>query len=281
MSTIRGSFAVVTFNCGVSPIETRIVLNAGGTRTVRTVQADGRGSSIGAGRALSTIRGSFAIVTFNCRVSPIESGVVLNARAGTDTTGYRWPRYARKSDSTGKSSGAEGAHLMHASRTIRNVANAVNLSTPLGLTLALAGHGRIRRLRGLWIAERVRLPLLNASAMTVGSVVLVPGRTLAEAEVGIPGLLAHEDEHAWQWAACLGLPFLPLYFLAVGWSQLRCGDRASANAFERQAGLALGGYRENPKRPLGSSPQLWRRRAERAACRCVRILRKRFTSRGL
>ena len=37
---------------------------------------------------------------------------------------------------------------------------------------------------------------------------------------------------------------------AVAWSMVRCGDRASANPFERQAGLAIGGYRENEKQPL-------------------------------
>lgn len=139
---------------------------------------------------------------------------------------------------------------MSRSVTIRNLANMVNLSTPLGLALALAGRGRLRRTSGLWVADRLNLPLPNASAMTVGSVVLVPKRTLEETQTRIPGLLAHEDEHAWQWAVCLGLPFIPLYFAAVGWSTLRCGDRASANVFERQAGLTLGGYTERPKRPL-------------------------------
>jgi len=133
---------------------------------------------------------------------------------------------------------------------LREVANVANLATPLGLALAAAGRGRIRRLKGLWIADGLRMPFPDASAMTVGSVVLIPGRTLEEAEVRIPGLIAHEDEHAWQWCACLGLPFIPLYFAAAGWSMLRCGDRASANAFERQAGLAGGGYAENPRRPL-------------------------------
>jgi hypothetical protein len=57
-----------------------------------------------------------------------------------------------------------------------------------------------------------------------------------------PALLGHEEKHSSQYAWCLGLPFLPLYFLAAGWSQLRTGNPASANFFERQAGLAAGGY---------------------------------------
>jgi hypothetical protein len=42
---------------------------------------------------------------------------------------------------------------------------------------------------------------------------------------------------------------LPLYFLAAGWSWLRCRDFAWHNAFERLAGLADGGYVD--PRPAG------------------------------
>lgn len=139
---------------------------------------------------------------------------------------------------------------MDHSARLRNVANVVNLATPLGLAVALAARARLRRRGSLLVADQARLGWLRASAMTVGSVVLVPGQSLEAAEKAIPQLMRHEEEHAWQWAACLGLPFIPLYFLAVGWSMLRCGDRASANVFERQAGLRIGGYRERPKRGL-------------------------------
>lgn len=131
---------------------------------------------------------------------------------------------------------------MTAGVVVRNVGNVFNLSTPLGLLLALAGRGRLRMRHGLIVADRAALPLVTASALTVGSVVLVPHRTLEEASAQIPGLLQHESEHAWQYAYCLGLPFLPLYLLATAWSWLRARDRASANFFEVQAGLALGGY---------------------------------------
>ena len=130
---------------------------------------------------------------------------------------------------------------------MRNVANLINLSTPLGLLLAALGRGKLSLDGGLVIAEGVRLPLINASAMTVGCVVLIPGRSLEEAKALIPDLMHHEEQHAWQYAYCLGLPFLPLYGAAALWSMVRSGDRASANYFERQAGLATGGY---PQRPL-------------------------------
>ena len=55
---------------------------------------------------------------------------------------------------------------------MRNLANVVNLSTPLGIALAALGRGRLRRVGTLIVAESARLPFLNASAMTVGSVVL-------------------------------------------------------------------------------------------------------------
>ncbi|MBK7819900.1 MAG: hypothetical protein IPJ61_02185 [Tessaracoccus sp.] len=139
---------------------------------------------------------------------------------------------------------------MDVSLILRNAGNVANLSTPLGIALSLAGRGRLRRRAGLIVADNVHLPVTTAGAMTVGSVVLVFRQSLEQAEERTPNLLPHEDAHAWQWAYCLGLPFLPLYFAAAGWSILRTGDRASANHFERQAGLRDGGYRERPRRTV-------------------------------
>lgn len=136
---------------------------------------------------------------------------------------------------------------MGSSVLLRNVANLVNLSTPLGLLVALGTRSRLRVVKGLLVAEESRLRL-PAAAMTIGSVVLVPRRTLEQAVERIPGLLEHEDAHAWQYAYCFGLPFVPAWFVAAGWSWLRSGDRATANHFEVQAGLALGGYREGKLR---------------------------------
>ena len=66
-----------------------------------------------------------------------------------------------------------------------------------------------------------------------------PGDALAN-----PALLGHEERHCTQYAWCLGLPFLPLYFLAAGWSLARTGNPGSRNLFERHAGLQAGGYPE-------------------------------------
>ncbi|GAB3818728.1 hypothetical protein GCM10028820_21560 [Tessaracoccus terricola] len=140
---------------------------------------------------------------------------------------------------------------MGSSVLLRNVANVVNLSTPLGVLVALATGARLRIVDGLLVAERARLRL-PAAALTIGSVVVVPRRTLAEAADRIPGLLEHEGNHAWQYTYCLGLPFIPAYFLATGWSWLRSGDRATANHFEVQAGLELGGYRRGRLRSARS-----------------------------
>lgn len=134
---------------------------------------------------------------------------------------------------------------------VRNVGNVANLSTPLGLVAAVGLRAQLRRVDGLIVAENAALTGLPAMAITIGSVVLIPRRTLDEARQVIPGLLEHEDQHAHQWAYCLGLPFIPLYFLATAWSWLRSGDRSSANHFEVQAGLALGGYGDRRvRRPL-------------------------------
>ncbi|HMR48524.1 MAG TPA: hypothetical protein PKE40_16500 [Arachnia sp.] len=145
-----------------------------------------------------------------------------------------------------------------ARRLVRNAANIANLSTPLGLAVALATGARLRRTQGLIVAEKARLGFLPAGAITVGSVVLIPRLTLDELRHRIPGVVEHEDAHAWQYAYCLGLPFIPLYFAAMLWSWLRLGDRASGNFFERQAGLELGGY------PTGN-PHRRSRDADRSA----------------
>ena len=69
-----------------------------------------------------------------------------------------------------------------------------------------------------------------------------------EAARANPVLLGHEERHSTQYAWCLGLPFLPLYFLAAGWSLWRTGNPGSANVFERHAGLEAGGYPARPAR---------------------------------
>ncbi len=124
---------------------------------------------------------------------------------------------------------------------VRSLANWVNLSTPLGLAVATFGRAAVSRHdRGILLATGYRFGFPAASAFTVGSVVI--SRHDRGYLTGRPELLAHEERHTTQYAACLGLPFIPLYLLATGWSWLRTGDRAAANLFERRAGLADGHY---------------------------------------
>lgn len=123
---------------------------------------------------------------------------------------------------------------------MRQVANVVNLSTPLGLLLALAGRARVTAgPDGLLVATGFR-PRVPAPAFTVGNVVLT--RLDGEALAARPRLLVHEARHSTQYACCVGPVLLPLYGLAALWSWLRCSDWSSYNVFEVRAGLADGGY---------------------------------------
>ena len=124
---------------------------------------------------------------------------------------------------------------------VKQVVNGLNGSTLLGLAVARVGRARLGRgPRGLVVATGYRLPLPVASAFTLGNVVTSKhDRDWLDAR---PALVRHEERHTWQYVACLGLPMLPLYFLAAGWSLLVGGDPAVHNAFERLAGLEDGGY---------------------------------------
>lgn len=134
---------------------------------------------------------------------------------------------------------------------VRAAANLTNLSTPLGLLVGLIGGCRFRSGgKGLILAESYRLGFPVASAFTMGNVVLICRDDLPGLERHLPDALHHEDAHSWQYAYCLGLPFLPAYAVAMGWSWLRTGNRSAANHFEVQAGLRTGGYREAPPRPV-------------------------------
>jgi len=123
----------------------------------------------------------------------------------------------------------------------RRVLNWANLSTPLGLAVARVGRAEVvKGPRDLYLAGGYRLRFPVARAFTVGSVI-VSGQSLDWLREQ-PRLLRHEERHSWQWAALGGLPFLPLYVVAMAYSQLRAGDRATANVFEMLAGLEDGGY---------------------------------------
>lgn len=151
-------------------------------------------------------------------------------------------------------------------RRVRALGNWINLSTPVGLALARLGGCRIRTspdTAGVWWASGYRLRFPVAGAFVVGSVIL-SSRDLADVARTHPQVMAHEERHIWQWFACAGLPFLPLYGLAMTWSWLRTGHYARANIFEQWAGLADGGYTS------GTAPT-----SRRTACRSKAAQRER------
>jgi len=130
----------------------------------------------------------------------------------------------------------------------RRVANLVNLSTPLGLALAVTGRATLARgPHGTIIAYgyRSKVPAPRAPAVTVGDVVLL--RLDADALARRPHLLDHETRHCTQWAWFLGvIGFIPAYLIGSVWSWWRVRDFAVANPFEVHAGLVAGGYRSAP-----------------------------------
>jgi len=135
----------------------------------------------------------------------------------------------------------------------RLVGNLVNLTTPTGLLVAAIGGATVRRgPRGLFVGEGYRLRFPVASAFTIGSVITTSG-TWDDLLRRNPRLFEHEERHTWQYLYCIGLPFYAAYGICLAWSMLRTGDRAARNFFERQAGLADGGYRDLPTRPVGEN----------------------------
>lgn len=136
-----------------------------------------------------------------------------------------------------------------AAHWVRLLINVINLSTPLGLVLAVVGRAQLKiGPDGLLLGYSYRIPVPPAPAFTVGNVVLFKrGKEYLERR---PRLLVHESRHATQYAFCLGPVMLVLYAIAAGWSWIRTGDPTSRNVFEIRAGLVDGGYKERPLRPV-------------------------------
>ena len=124
---------------------------------------------------------------------------------------------------------------------VRRALNLANGSTALGLGIAALGRARVARgPRGLLLATGYRIRFPIATAFTVGNVVITASsRAWLQAS---PRTLRHEERHADQYVACLGLPMIGLYVVAMGWSYLRCRNPFLHNAFEQLAGLEDGGY---------------------------------------
>jgi hypothetical protein len=124
---------------------------------------------------------------------------------------------------------------------LRQVVNLVNLTTPVGLLVGLAGRARFERgPDGLVLGRGWRMPFRTAPAFTVGNVVLL--RLDDAALARRPRLIDHESRHATQYAWCLGPVMWPLYLVAAGVSLVLCGHPGRRNVFEVLAGLADGGY---------------------------------------
>jgi len=135
-----------------------------------------------------------------------------------------------------------GAGRMTPWQRIRFAGNWINLSTALGWLAARLGGASLRRgPRGLYLADGYRCRFPVAAAFTLGNVVITR-HTWGDLLTGRPDLLLHEERHSTQYLVCAGLPFLPLYGLAMLWSYIRTRTTALGNAFERDAGLAAGGY---------------------------------------
>jgi hypothetical protein len=132
----------------------------------------------------------------------------------------------------------------------RTTFTAVNGTTLVGMLIAVATGAKLRRgPGGIFIAEGYKAKVPKQTCFTVGSVILTRRTAdwlLHEQHVD---LLAHEARHAAQYAV-LGPLFWPAYWVACGYSYAMTGSYGVRNFFEKHAGLAAGGYREDlPLRP--------------------------------
>ncbi len=127
----------------------------------------------------------------------------------------------------------------------RQVVNLVNGSTLAGLGVAAAGRARLARSAdGLFTGTGYRLPVPAAPAFCLGNVIITRRDSVAPGSA----LFRHEARHATQYAWCGGLVMVPLYLAAAAGSWVLTGDFGARNVFERQAGLADGGYADRPLR---------------------------------
>ena len=123
--------------------------------------------------------------------------------------------------------------------------NLANGSTLVGLAVAALGGARVARgADRLFVGTGYRLPVPPAPAFCLGNVILTRLGGLAPDS----RLFRHEARHATQYAWCGGVAMVPLYLLAAGVSWALSGDFGARNVFERQAGLADGGYTDKPLR---------------------------------
>ncbi len=108
---------------------------------------------------------------------------------------------------------------------------------------ALGGARVTRSADGLFLGTSYRLPVPPAPAFCLGNVIVTRLDGLT------PELFRHEARHATQYAWCGGVVMVPLYLAAAAVSWALTSDFGARNVFERQAGLADGGYTDKPPRP--------------------------------
>jgi hypothetical protein len=99
---------------------------------------------------------------------------------------------------------------------------------------------------GLFLGTGYRLPVPPAPAFCLGNVIVTRRDGIDPDSL----LFAHEARHATQFACCGGVVMIPLYLAAAGVSWALTGDFGARNVFERRAGLADGGYTDQPLRPV-------------------------------
>ena len=132
---------------------------------------------------------------------------------------------------------------------VKRIVNLLNGSTLLGLCRRDAGPGPDRRAaRAGWcVATGYRLRCRRPSAFTIGNV--VTSRHDRAWLDDAPALVRHEERHTWQYVVCLGLPMIPLYLLAAGWSLPR--RRGPGGAQRVRAARRAGGRRLPDRRRAG------------------------------
>jgi hypothetical protein len=140
------------------------------------------------------------------------------------------------------------ADLMAMTAATRARRNRFNGTTVCGRALARLTRCRCRPgPLGTTIAAGYPLRVPAAAYFVIGDVVFCHGS--AQALIVRPQLLIHELRHTYQYASW-GPLFFPLYFASSAWSYLLTGNFGARNRFEVGAGLADGGYRDAPVRPI-------------------------------